>query len=125
MVLSFYNCPNSSPDFSGGAAIISRYVVLIPLFLVLSSSAFSEPIKIGASAIVPENPRSQYSRFVNWRPADGEVVTLNPPRMSWPYTPNWPVAWTDEYPQEFRDRMPTLAGYRFYTGDPDHEEGVL
>jgi len=36
--------------------------------------------------------------------------------------PNWPM----EYPQEFRDRLPALAGYRLYVnGDPDHEPGYF
>ena len=45
---------------------------------------------IGASSVAPINPRSEWSRYVNWRPADGEVVDLNPPRMSWPYNPGFP-----------------------------------
>lgn len=45
---------------------------------------------IGAESVAPINPRSEWSRYVNWRPADGEVVDLNPPRMSWPYNPGFP-----------------------------------
>ena len=33
--------------------------------------------------------------------------------------------WTAEYPQEFRDRLPPLAGYTFYPGDPEHERGYF
>ena len=28
-----------------------------------------------------------HNRFINWRPADGSTVTLNPPRFNWPYEP--------------------------------------
>ena len=62
--------------------------------LILSVSARAEPVHIGPEAIVPEQPRSRYNRFVNWRPADGEMVRLNPPRMSWPYIPDWPRSWS-------------------------------
>ena len=54
------------------------------------TAADGGPVRIGAEARVPESPRSHYSRYVNFRPADGETVHLNPPRMSWPYWPDWP-----------------------------------
>ncbi|MHC4579929.1 MAG: DUF4962 domain-containing protein [Planctomycetota bacterium] len=54
------------------------------------------PVRIGPDAIVPESPRSHYSRYVNWHPADGETVGLNPPRMSWPYWPDWPSDFRDD-----------------------------
>jgi len=53
------------------------------------------PVRIGSEAIVPENPRSHYSRYVNWRPADDEIVGLNPPRISWPYWADWPNDFSD------------------------------
>jgi hypothetical protein len=59
------------------------------------------PVSIGSETIVPENPRSHYSRHVNWRPADGETVSLNPPRMSWPYWADWP--------NDFRDALHTFT----------------
>ena len=43
---------------------------------------------VGVEAALSENPRSGNNRFVNFRPADGEVVALNPPRMSWRYAPH-------------------------------------
>lgn len=33
------------------------------------------------------------------------------------------LVWTDEYPQEFRDITPALAGYTFYEGDIHHPRG--
>jgi RHS repeat-associated protein len=37
-----------------------------------------------------------------------------------PYlVPGSPPAWTAEYPQEFRDRLPPLAGYIYQPGGPD------
>ena len=58
---------------------------------------YAEPVRIGANACVPENPRSHYNRFVNWRPADHETVHLNPPRVSWPYRPDWPGNWSSAF----------------------------
>ena len=62
---------------------------------LLVSQGQVRPVRIGPEAIVPESPRSHYSRYVNWRPADGETVGLNPPRMSWPYWPDWPSDFRD------------------------------
>lgn len=67
---------------------------LLPLVvvgvLVTMGAGRGEPVTIGAESVVPVNPRSEWSRYVNWRPADREAVTLNPPRMSWPYNPGFP-----------------------------------
>jgi len=52
-------------------------------------------VRIGAESALPENPRTHYSRYINWRPADGETVHVNPPRVSWPYWPGWPNDWSD------------------------------
>lgn len=69
--------------------------------MVVQGQLFAKPVRIGLEAIVPENPRSHYNRYVNWRPADGETVRLNPPRMSWPYWPDWP--------NDFRDALYTFT----------------
>ncbi|MBM4082268.1 MAG: hypothetical protein FJ278_21370, partial [Planctomycetes bacterium] len=69
--------------------------IVIACLLVAWSWAHGSPVRIGDGARVPDDPRSHYSRYVNWRPADGEVVALNPPRMSWPYWPGWPNDWSD------------------------------
>jgi hypothetical protein len=37
---------------------------------------------------LPEDEVERYSRYVNFRPADGATVNLNPPRFSWPYLPD-------------------------------------
>jgi hypothetical protein len=69
--------------------------LLILQLLVVQGQIFAGPVRIGLEAIVPESPRSHYSRYVNWRPADGETVGLNPPRISWPYWPDWPSDFRD------------------------------
>ncbi|MHC4511398.1 MAG: DUF4962 domain-containing protein, partial [Planctomycetota bacterium] len=74
--------------------------LVILQLLIMSGQGLAEPVHIGAEALVPESPRSHYSRYVNWRPADGETVRLNPPRMSWPYWPDWP--------NDFRDALYTF-----------------
>lgn len=65
------------------------------VLLGLAAAGYAEPVRLGEGARVPESPRSQYSRYVNWRPADGETVRLNPPRMSWPYRADFPEGWDD------------------------------
>ena len=74
---------------------IQRHTWLIfAIIFLLNPTAFAaDQIKIGAEARVPDNPRSHYSRYVNWRPADSETVHLNPPRISWPYAPNGNLDW--------------------------------
>jgi hypothetical protein len=43
--------------------------------VVVPGSVRCEPIRIGSESLVRENPRSHYSRYVNWRPADGDTIT--------------------------------------------------
>lgn len=68
-----------------------RVFVLIVMFLSVTKTSSAEPIHIGAESVLPDQARSHYSRYVNWRPADGDIVSLNPPRMSWLYSPDWPM----------------------------------
>lgn len=74
---------------------IALFAVFTPGVVLRPNLADGAPARIGSEAVVPENPRSHYSRYVNWRPADGEAARLNPPRMSWPYWPDWPNEWGD------------------------------
>ncbi|MEA3401842.1 MAG: DUF4962 domain-containing protein [Armatimonadota bacterium] len=70
---------------------------------------------IGAESVVPVNPRSLWCRYVNWRPADGEVVSVNPPRISWPYNA--------DFPEDFGDalHMFTLQ----IAADPEFEDPAV
>ena len=72
-----------------------RALILMCCVTTAIHAVHAEPIRIGAESVVPVNPRSEWSRYVNWRPADGEVVDLNPPRMSWPYNAGFPEEITD------------------------------
>ncbi|HCA46565.1 MAG TPA: hypothetical protein DEP45_04135, partial [Armatimonadetes bacterium] len=67
-----------------------RALILLCGLAVYIQPLCAEPIRIGAESVVPVNPRSEWSRYVNWRPANGEVVDLNPPRVSWPYNARFP-----------------------------------
>lgn len=42
---------------------------------------------VGSESVLPYDERQTFARYVRFRPANGETVTLNPPRMSWPYKP--------------------------------------
>ena len=44
-------------------------------------------VNIGQEALIQDNPRIRFNQSVNIRPGDGEVVSLNPPRFSWFYSP--------------------------------------
>jgi hypothetical protein len=43
---------------------------------------------IGRNANIGLPPSAEWSSVVNFRPGDGETVTINPPRFSWSYTPD-------------------------------------
>ncbi len=75
--------------------IALRAAAAIVLLSIVLAPAGGEPIVIGAESVLPVNPRSEWCRYVNWRPADGEVVDLNPPRMSWPYNADFPEDFGD------------------------------
>ena len=72
------------------ARVAVRLITLLCAHLIVWWPAHAAGVRIGASAQVPENPRSRYNRHVNFRPGDGERVKLNPPRLSWPYWPRFP-----------------------------------
>ncbi len=78
-----------------------RVMATLCLVMILGTPAFAAPVQIGEESVVPVNPRSEGSRYVNWRPADGEVVDLNPPRMSWFYNVN--------APEDFGDALHTFT----------------
>jgi len=67
-------------------------LILTAIFLVgaipLSACGGDEMRVIDDGCMLPDNEMESYSRYVNFRPADGSVVHLNPPRFSWPYLPD-------------------------------------
>ncbi len=63
-----------------------KIIVILDLVVCLSLPAVAGTI-IGAQSRVPADPRQEYARFVRFRPTDGQVVTLNSPRFSWPSVP--------------------------------------
>ena len=83
-------------------------ILICLLFVVPNSLIAATAIKIGTQAVLPDNPRSHYNRYVNWRPADGETVRLNPPRLSWPYWPDWP-GMMHCIPSPYRYRLTAIA----------------
>ena len=42
---------------------------------------------LGADGLLPLDGRWQYPHYLTFRPGDGQVCQVNPPRMSWPYVP--------------------------------------
>ncbi|MFW6437535.1 MAG: DUF4962 domain-containing protein, partial [Armatimonadota bacterium] len=74
-----------------------RHLAFLCCLVFCASPLLAQPVEIGEESVVPVNPRSLWSRYVNFRPADGETVTLNPPRMSWFYNA--------DAPEDFGDAM--------------------
>ncbi|MFO7946523.1 MAG: DUF4962 domain-containing protein, partial [Armatimonadota bacterium] len=105
----------------------------VVLCLILIPAGVMEAHTIGEDAVVPVNPRSLYCRFVNWRPADGETVDLNPPRMSWPFRADWPEEWGNAahiYTLQISENadcsdpiVQTTCEYNFYNTLPALERG--
>ena len=48
---------------------------------------------------------------------------LNPPEIPPYFDPNNPPVWSAEYPDEFRNQMPSLAGYVLWPGGGQHQRG--
>lgn len=53
------------------------------------------PGEIGVEAWIPPDPRQQLARHLRYRPADGQLVDLDPPRFSWPYESGVVEPWGD------------------------------
>ncbi len=77
-------------------------ITLILLAGITTTAALAAPITLGPETAVAEDARQVHPRFVGFRPADGQTVDLNPPRMSWPW-----------YPEVLPDGTP--AGDRLFT----------
>ncbi|MFO7948449.1 MAG: DUF4962 domain-containing protein, partial [Armatimonadota bacterium] len=102
--------------------------IAVALALQMSVSA---GVIIDDSAKVRPDPRQEHARLVKFRPGDGQTVGLNPPRMSWPYTPDFqmqssphnftlqisdsedfsdPVVEIADTPYNFSNFLPALSG---------------
>ncbi|MGL5942559.1 MAG: SpvB/TcaC N-terminal domain-containing protein [Waterburya sp.] len=53
-----------------------------------------------------------------------EDTVLNPPEIPPYLQPTGTPVWTADYPEEFRDRLPTLAGYIYHSGG-EYETGYF
>ncbi|MHC4187484.1 MAG: DUF4962 domain-containing protein, partial [Planctomycetota bacterium] len=71
-------------------------LILVSVCVCACQPVYSEPVRIGVESRVEDNERSHYNRYVNFRPANGETVYLNPPRISWPYWPDFGNNWNEE-----------------------------
>src|SRR5581483_9700334 len=56
---------------------------------------------IGQPAVLPPPPDAQWQTALNFLPANGDVVTLNPPQFQWCYTTNFRALTTDSEPKTF------------------------
>ncbi|MBD3291379.1 MAG: DUF4962 domain-containing protein, partial [Armatimonadia bacterium] len=96
---------------TSGRPVMKTALMLIAT--VMTTAAFAAPVVLGPETAIPKDPRQVHPRYVGFRPADGQTVDLNPPRMSWPW-----------YPDVLPDDTP--AGDRRFTlqisSDPSFEE---
>jgi len=71
------------------AAILILCCITFPGSHCVSCDTLSSdrPVIINEKALLPDNPRTHFSRSVNDAPVDGEVLCLNPPRFRWRYHP--------------------------------------
>ncbi|MGI5820225.1 MAG: DUF4962 domain-containing protein [Armatimonadota bacterium] len=67
-----------------------RAIAMLCCLTVAAGPLMAQTVQIGAESVLPVHQSSLWSRYVNFRPADGEVVDLNPPRLSWFYNANAP-----------------------------------
>ena len=88
---SYPSCLKGIFAFFPGRSRISLFCMLMVILGAASLSVLNSEVlagvTIGAESIVPPDLRQKYATYVRFRPADGQVVTLNPPRFSWPYLP--------------------------------------
>ncbi len=71
------------------AGIFLAITVLFLICVVPTSARGGEKmIVIDNGCALPDNEMERYSRYVNFRPANGSTVDLNPPRFSWGYLPD-------------------------------------
>jgi len=72
--------------------LIINYAGLNKLIDIFSGkkAALGSPVleTIGKEALVEMPSSALWSRIVNFRPGDGELADINPPRFSWTYDPN-------------------------------------
>ena len=77
------------------AGVTTAFVLLIALSIFTGNLAISradndpekDAVYIGRESLTTDNPRCHYGRCINDAPADGETLSLNPPRFRWRYHP--------------------------------------
>jgi len=65
-----------------------KKIISLVCFLGVGLLGLSEgknKVIIGSRSSLPDDEREYYSRYVNFRPGNGQTVELNPPRFSWAY----------------------------------------
>ncbi len=85
MALTMVYFKNSLGKFA--FVFLFSYTFLFTYSLILPSLSNAGVI-IGAESKIPFDERQNYPIYVHFRPGNGQIVKLNPPRFSWPYLPN-------------------------------------
>ena len=106
------------------------------------------PIHLGLGDRIPEDERYTYPRYLGFRPADGQVCDVNPPKFIWPYDPDVipqgallarrrfrlcigatpgleaPVVEVRETPYNFYNALPLLPGGRRWFWQVTYDPGA-
>ncbi len=116
--------------------------------MTLRENAMGSPICVGPDDRIPADERYIYPRYLGFRPADGQVCDVNPPRFSWPYDPEViprgplpagrrfrlcigstpgledPVVEVGETPYNFYNALPVLTGGRRWYWQVTYDPGT-
>jgi len=71
---------------------------LTVLVLMMAGATAAQAVVLDESHGTPRDERQVHAAWVGFRPADGQMVEVNPPRFSWPYAPQ--VVAPDGYERE-------------------------
>ena len=57
---------------------------MFPIFML---SVLTVTSLVSDDAILPSDTRWEFANYLTFRPGDGQLCSVNPPRLSWPYVP--------------------------------------
>jgi hypothetical protein len=64
------------------------HLALALITCVLATALCEAAVLIDEGAGTPRDERQEHAAWLGFRPADGQVCEINPPRFSWPYHPS-------------------------------------
>lgn len=62
--------------------------VVFSVVITVGTLTRAASVDIGPESVLPVNSEIEYSQFLNFRPGNGKVCRINPPRFAWGYSPS-------------------------------------